>query len=221
VDGTRDRPPGKSAENWSRRDGIRAGSVSGPWRSAPREAGAQPFAVEPPAAPHAPSRPPAAPPPTSRTLSLGSWIAFGVLLGGALVVAAVYLRPDTPAPQPAPEEAIVAPAQNEAPPPAADDPALVGISVVRLRVGPDFPEEREAAIRAALASAGISGVRVEVLPDGVATSRVGYYRPEDLAAAEALVRLVTPVLSESIGVRDYGKLLADPEPGRLELWVES
>jgi hypothetical protein len=92
---------------------------------------------------------------------------------------------------------------------------------VRLRVGPDFPEEREAAIRAALASAGISGARVEVLPDGVATSRVGYYRPEDLAAAEALGRLVTPVLSESIGVRDYGKLLADPEPGRLELWVES
>ena len=33
VDGTRDRPPGKTAENWSRKDGIRAGAVSGPWRS--------------------------------------------------------------------------------------------------------------------------------------------------------------------------------------------
>ena len=39
VDGTRDRPPGKTAENWGRKDGIRAGSVSGPWRSAPRDTG--------------------------------------------------------------------------------------------------------------------------------------------------------------------------------------
>ena len=37
VDGTRDRPPGKTAQNWGRRDGIRAGAVSGPWRSAPLE----------------------------------------------------------------------------------------------------------------------------------------------------------------------------------------
>jgi hypothetical protein len=64
-------------------------------------------------------------------------------------------------------------------------------------------------------------VRVEALPFKVASSRVGYYRADDLAAAEALGRLVTPVLAEAIGVRDYGKLLADPEPGRLDLWVES
>ena len=49
VDGTRDRPPGKTAQNWSRRDGIRAGSVSGPWRSAPRGG-------EAPVIPHAPGR---------------------------------------------------------------------------------------------------------------------------------------------------------------------
>lgn len=29
-------PTGGSAENWSRQDGIRAGAVSGPWRSAGR-----------------------------------------------------------------------------------------------------------------------------------------------------------------------------------------
>jgi hypothetical protein len=56
-DGPRDRPPGHRAENWSRRDNIRAGSVSGPWRSAPRgdAAGSAP--------PHGPrSAPPSGPP---------------------------------------------------------------------------------------------------------------------------------------------------------------
>lgn len=41
VDGTRRQPRGGAAENWSRRDGIRAGSVSGPWRSAARAAPAE------------------------------------------------------------------------------------------------------------------------------------------------------------------------------------
>ena len=36
LDGTRASPPRRVAENLSRRDGIRAGAVSGPWRSAPR-----------------------------------------------------------------------------------------------------------------------------------------------------------------------------------------
>lgn len=36
MTGTGGRPPGRSAENWGRRDGIRAGAVSGPWRSGPR-----------------------------------------------------------------------------------------------------------------------------------------------------------------------------------------
>ena len=92
---------------------------------------------------------------------------------------------------------------------------------MRLRVGPGFAPERQAAIVAALTEAGVPSVKVEPLPFKIATSRVGYYRPQDLPAAEALGRLVSPVLGEAtdLGVRDYGQLLADPEPGRLDLWV--
>ena len=227
MDGTRDRPPGKTAENWSRRDGIRAGSVSGPWRSAPRGG-------EAPVIPHAPRtnfepvrRVPLAPlqeeEPERRILSLGLWAGIGLVASAATVLAAFLLWPgrDATAPSvapPLPEVPVAsAPTTDE----GAADPALAGVNVVRLRIGPDFPAAREAEILAALEAAGISGVRVEALPFRVASSRVGYYRADDLAAAEALGRLVTPVLAEAIGVRDYGKLLADPEPGRLDLWVES
>jgi hypothetical protein len=214
-------PPGRTAENWSRRDGIRAGSVSGPWRSAPREAGRAPAADPRPQVVPVVRRRDRRP----RIMPLGGWIAVAVVAAAGIVLAAVLMRPQTPAapapaevaaelPAPSPADAVAEAA------PAAADPALTGVSVVRLRVGPEFPAEREAALLDALRAAGISGVRVETVPFRVATSRVGYYRADDLAAAEALGRLVTPVLSETIGVRDYGKLLADAEPGRLDLWVE-
>ena len=73
------------------------------------------------------------------------------------------------------------------------DPALAAVTSVRLRIGPEFPPGRQAAILAALSEAGITAVQVEALPFEIATSRVGYYRAEDLAAAEALGRLVSPV----------------------------
>ena len=106
-------------------------------------------------------------------------------------------------------------------PVAPADPALAGVTSVRLRVGPDFPPERKAAILAALAKAGITGVEVEALPFEIASSRVGYYRAADMAAAQALGRVVAPVIAPGgeVGVRDYGQLLADAEPGRLDLWV--
>ena len=64
---------------------------------------------------------------------------------------------------------------------------------------------------------------VEPLPFEIATSRVGYYRADDLPAAEALGRVVAPVIAPggSVGVRDYGALLADAQPGRLDLWIGS
>ncbi len=218
-------PPGRTAENWSRRDGIRAGSVSGPWRSAPREAGRAPAASPRHAATPAVRRNDR----RLRRMPLAAWVAIGAVAAAGIVLAAVFMRPETrvvsapaeivvelPAPAPPAEvaEAVVEAAPAEA------DPALAGVSVVRLRVGPEFPVEREAALLDALRAVGISGVRVETVPFRVASSRVGYYRADDLAAAEALGRLVSPVLSETIGVRDYGKLLADAEPGRLDLWVE-
>ena len=65
-------------------------------------------------------------------------------------------------------------------------------------------------------------MRVEALPFAVTTTRVGYYLEADRGAAEALARLVGPLSAgATIPVRDYGKLLDDPEPGRIDLWVES
>jgi hypothetical protein len=95
------------------------------------------------------------------------------------------------------------------------------VTSVRLRIGPEFPPGRQAAILAALSEAGITAVQVEALPFEIVTSRVGYYRAVDLAAAQALGRLVSRVVGTDgdVGVRDYGQLLADPEPGRLDLWV--
>jgi hypothetical protein len=134
----------------------------------------------------------------------------------------------------APGGEATAPAAPEAPAPVAAgsgaegtaqeaeaDPALAGVSDVRLRVGPEFPDARRQAIVAALNGAGIAEVQVEQLPFRIATSRVGYYRAEDLPLAEALVRLVAPVLEGEVGVRDYGRLLSDAQPGRLDLWVGS
>ncbi len=67
-------------------------------------------------------------------------------------------------------------------------------------------------------------MQVGSLPFAIAASRVGYYRPEDLPAAEALGRILGPVTSAdgaAIGVRDYAKLLAGAAPGRLDLWIGS
>lgn len=240
MDGTRDRPPGKTAENWSRRDGIRAGAVTGPWRSAPREATSRPgpTAAEQPEAPKseiarpeaqaavAPSPQPAPAPSGLRTgsaLGLKVWVAAGALAAIAIVLLAVVLRqsgepPVQVAASPGATTVAAAPAEVQRPP---SDPALAGVTSVRLRVGPDFPPERQKAILDLLAAAGITGVRVEALPFEIATSRVGYYRAEDEAAAQALGRVVASVVTggAAVGVRDYGQLLADAAPGRLDLWV--
>ena len=86
--------------------------------------------------------------------------------------------------------------------------------------GPEFAADRQSAILAALKGAGIGTVRVEPLPFKVTTSRVGYYRSADATAAEALARLITPVVGgDAIGVRDYSQLLDGADPGRLDLWI--
>jgi hypothetical protein len=248
VDGTRDRPPGRTAENWSRKDHIRAGAVSGPWRSAPRPVPAPvdlpppgPLVLPVPASPAAavPLRPASKPPHTPpheagaaqaaepefrehtrrRTLSMTVWIGAGLVFATATVTAAFLFRPD---PAQVPDELPPVVAVDPAPQAAATAPAaaLAAIGPVRLRIGPDFPAERRQAILDTLAAAGVTRVQVEPLPFAVTNSRVGYYRPEDIAAAEALAALVGAVAGGAeIGVRDYGQLLPDPEPGRLDLWV--
>lgn len=157
-----------------------------------------------------------------RTLSMTVWIGAGLIFATATVTAAFLFRPD-PALVPDEQPPVAAIAPEPTPPsvaPPEPQAALAAVGPVRLRIGPDFPAERRDSILAALAAAGLSAVQVEPLPFAVATSRVGYYRPGDRAAAEALSALVGPVAGVAeIGVRDYGELLTDAEPGRLDLWV--
>lgn len=131
---------------------------------------------------------------------------------------------ETAVPIPVTPQDHVGPVETAGVPPAASEDgagSLAGVTSVRLRVGPDFPAERQQAIVSALTAAGVAQVRVEALPFEIATSRVGYYRAEDLPGAEALARLVSPIVDQGVelGVRDYGELLSNPEPGRLDLWV--
>jgi hypothetical protein len=212
VDGDRETPRRSTAENWSRRDGIRAGSVSGPWRSAPRAEGTEPAAPEAPAS--VVSRPGRlAGPRRARVV----WIGLGCLVIAGCVAAALLLRPDLPGPAEAPASEAEAAAE-----PAPADPALAAIGSVRVRAPALAPERRDAIV-AALTDGGIAAVEVEALPFPVETSRVGFYRAPDRAAAEALARLAAPLVTPgaSLPVRDYGKLVDDPEPGRLDLWIRN
>lgn len=100
------------------------------------------------------------------------------------------------------------------------DPALLPVQVVRLRIGPEVDNSHRESLVAALEAAGVPEVVVEPLPFRIATSRIGYYRDADLGAAQALARVISPALGPAtIGVRDYGELLTDPQPGRLDLWI--
>jgi phytoene dehydrogenase-like protein len=219
LDGTRDRPAGKPAENRSRRDGIRAGAVSGPWRSGPRDDAPAPERRQPPERRPVVEPEPLPVEPARRSPSVALWSAVGILAAFALVAAAFLFRPEPPAPEVATSAPVEA-APATTPAPAADPAAFAAVSTVRLRVGQAFPEAGQAAILAALAAAGLGDVRVELQPFAIATSRVGYYRAEDLAAAEALGRLAAEATGGgAIEPRDYSQLLPDAEPGRLDLWI--
>ena len=181
-----------------------------------------------------------------RGLAMVAWIAFGVLVAAGIVVAALLLRPDMADEHPGDDVALPLPAKENGTPPVASasevpvaapdvaqdttdvatpgpaDPALASVVVVRLRVGPDFAPARGSEIVAALKAAGIPEVKVESLPFKITSSRIGYYRTADLQAAQALGRVMSPIVAPEaspLGVRDYGRLLADPEPGRLDLWI--
>jgi hypothetical protein len=171
-------------------------------------------------------------------------IAAGGLLALAIVAAAFLLRPsagtDEVAPVvAAPVETVVATAPErvdvpgvvsvrdatlpEEPPVMAPLPADDGPGAIRLRVGPNLAPERREQIAAALEAEGYGPVRLEVLPFPIAASRVGYYREEDEGAATSLAAFISGVLDDGgidVSTRDYGKLLSDTEPGRLDVWIE-
>lgn len=215
MDGNPEGPQGKSAENWSRRDGIRAGAVSGPWRSVPRDEEPPPVAAAtPPASPVRHARTP------PRRVPVAAWIVAGTIGAAAIAATALLMRSgDAPIVAADPAAALPAPTQAQAPP--AAEPPLQAIGRVRLRVAGTMAPERRDALVAALKDGGIAEVAVEALAFEPQTSRVGYYREADRAAAEGLARFVTPRLpaGSALPVRDYAALLDDPEPGRLDLWI--
>lgn len=136
--------------------------------------------------------------------------------------------PDTPAARPAnPAEGDAAVAENADPaasPAATAEPGGATAAPLRLRVGEGFPEEDRLELIAHLEASGHARVLVEEIPFPIALSRVGYYQSEDLAAAEALASEIAPLLGATegdIAVRDYGNLLPDAQPGRLDLWIKS
>lgn len=167
---------------------------------------------------------------------MAMWIGLGAVAAVGIVIAAVVLQPGSPeaAPEVTPEvtaeSAAGTPGEDPgmagedstaAAPQAVADPALASVRIVRLRIGPEVDDARRDGLVAALRAAGLPQVVVEPLPFRIATSRIGYYRDADLPAAEALARVISPAIggSGTIGVRDYGELLSDPQPGRLDLWI--
>ncbi len=241
MNGSEGRRPGGVAENLGRRDGIRAGAVSGPWRSAPKaETGPVRAVVPPPVSapgppvvepvPDAEPATPDVPRDAPRARLTAVWLAVGIGLVAAvsIVGTAVLLRPgaetETPAAAaPAPAAVVEAPVV-EAPAAAqtASPAAVVEVGSIRLRVGPEVAEDARAALVAALEGAGYGPVQVEVLPFPIAASRVGYYRAEDAAAAAELAEFVGGVLDAAVALstRDYSQLLDGAVPGRLDIWIE-
>jgi hypothetical protein len=174
---------------------------------------------------------------------MAGWVVFGLLFAVACVGLAFMFQPEAlpdgaaenskaaGAPSdrvadlgtaPAPGESAGSPLPAESFTPVAPAPeALAGITNVRLRTGAGLADAARDVVAAALAQARIAEVQVETLPFEVASSRVGYYRAEDKAVAEALAAFIAPVLgrAEPLPVRDYGELLDSAEPGRLDLWI--
>jgi hypothetical protein len=158
--------------------------------------------------------------PLRGTRGLAAWIVFGLGVAAALVAAAVLLRPDpvVPVAEPAAVPQAEADAVTETAPVSPVPETETGI--VRLRVGPDADPVEITRITEALKASGVGPIRVETLPFAITQSRVGYYRPEDETAADALAELAGPLIGNGeVGLRDYGDLLADTEPGRLDLWL--
>ena len=234
VDGTRDQPPGKSAENWSRKDGIRAGAVTGPWRSSPRAeapraaagGGQRSCGAGRHLRPRRRSRyTPTAPRPGRSRAAFPGWWAGSP--SGAWRPSCSWPPPSCCGPRRRrrrrKRSTRRGSRRSRRPWPRLPESRAGGRGA-----GPAAGRTRDHAgtagrDRRALETAGYPGVQVEALPFRIATTRIGYYREADRPAAEALAREIAPALAEAgdgIGVRDYSQLLADPEPGRLDLWIE-
>ncbi len=241
MDGARDRASVRTAETGGRGFGIGAGAATGPSRSVSRQ---PTFAAGAPAAdviidlmlrPLPPDAPVTAPPEpvaeaaeTSHTSlapavsmkparrnSTGAVVAssLGALAALGLVMAVVLTRPEVDT-EPQPSGAATA----SVIPQAVAEPAAAVTVYLRVASGLG-PAERQ-RIEAALAEAGYGAVVVQEMPFSISRSRVGYFREMDRAAAEALIAALRGT-HDGVVLRDYSELIAEPEPGRLDLWIGS
>jgi hypothetical protein len=244
MDGTRDRLPDRTAENWRRGDRVRRIAATASWSNLPRHAA---FAAAAPAAaadviigfvPNpAPSEPPlaqplkvetevpkqnrpplTAPSPTGQKHSrktLAVSLSLGAIAVAAMVaLGAVFILRPDVEVQPT---QVAAAAVVEAPEMA--QPGSTAITV-HLRVGAGLSTAERQRIQAALAKAGYSAVVVQQMPFSISRSRIGYFREADRTAAEGLIAALRGT-QDVIELRDYSKLMSMPEPGRLDLWIRS
>lgn len=149
-----------------------------------------------------------------RRWAMIGWISFGVAFAAGCVIAAFWFQPKL---MPAQVQAPVAVVAAE----PVEIAAISGVDAVRLRLGAGFSVERRQEIVDGLREMGVSEVQVDDLAFAVASSRVGYYRAEDIEIAQSLAAAAAPLLGAGgpIAVRDYAQLVPDAEAGRLDLWV--
>jgi hypothetical protein len=153
-------------------------------------------------------------PPRARALKRAPILAAGALAALVLVVCALLLWPSAQ-----PEATPTAAQPHPAAPVAAAVAAPAG-PTIHLRIGSGVAPEARAQIEAALAAAGYDSVLVHEMPFSISRSRVGYFRAADRAEAEALIAALRGT-HDGLELRDYGALVATPEPGRLDLWIRS
>lgn len=102
--------------------------------------------------------------------------------------------------------------------PAVADAADLAEARVIVRMGSDVAEVRRAEVLALLDASGVGSIEVQSVPFAVSRPRLGYFDPNDRGVAEALAALIAPAAGR-IAVRSYDDLLAEPAPGRLDLWL--
>jgi hypothetical protein len=189
--------------------------ASGAHAAAARPEGAQgPARTEPGSAPLARG---ASTPAAGGMRQLAVAVALGLAAAAAIVLAALLFRPAPAATAPDAPSAL---GSGPLPATAGRNAAATAASEasVRLRVGPDLPAARRAALEAAVAASGYAAVDVVAGPEPVDRARVEYFHTDDRAAAEALSRSLAPLTAAPLDV--VGLVGPAPtDPGRLEVWI--
>jgi hypothetical protein len=197
------RGPGGPARNCSRRDGIRAGAVTGPWRSGQTPpsvpvANATLVGAEAGAGPWQPAVARTGPPARTRASTVRPVILAGAALLAVGSVAVAWMAPW--------------PIWARAPGVAAGE--MPGRVVLRVPGAAD-----PGSLVARLERAGVADVALSPLAFAITETRVGFYHDADRAAAETLAALLRGADGATPPLRDYGGLVPAPPQGTIDLWI--